>query len=162
MVTSGGQAELGRALGGYVNVVTKSGTQRAHGDCYGYFRDDRFNAPNALSGHDAADEPEAVRRQPRRPVVRDRTFYFANVEQRRLDQSGLVDDHAGERRRDQRAAGGGRLSGPPVATGVYPNPVDSTNVLGKIDHQFERPRSVQRPLQPLRRHARATRAAPAA
>src|SRR4029450_579651 len=26
VVTSGGQAELGRALGGYVNVVTKSGT----------------------------------------------------------------------------------------------------------------------------------------
>jgi len=26
VVTSGGQAELGRALGGYVNVVTRSGT----------------------------------------------------------------------------------------------------------------------------------------
>ena len=29
VVTSGGQAELGRALGGYVNVVTKSGTNAA-------------------------------------------------------------------------------------------------------------------------------------
>ena len=29
VVTSGGQAELGRALGGYVNVVTKSGTNVA-------------------------------------------------------------------------------------------------------------------------------------
>ena len=28
VVTSGGQAELGRALGGYVNVVTQSGTNR--------------------------------------------------------------------------------------------------------------------------------------
>ena len=50
VVTSGGQAELGRALGGYVNVVTKSGTNAAHGDLYDYFRDDGFNAPNALSG----------------------------------------------------------------------------------------------------------------
>ena len=40
VVTSGGQAELGRALGGYFNVVTKSGTNRNRGDLYGYFRDD--------------------------------------------------------------------------------------------------------------------------
>src|SRR5207237_4639199 len=50
VVTSGGQAELGRALGGYVNIVTKSGTNVVHGDGYGYFRGDRFNASNALTG----------------------------------------------------------------------------------------------------------------
>jgi hypothetical protein len=50
VITSGGQAELGRALGGYINVVTKSGTNVPHGDFYDYVRDDRFNAPNALSG----------------------------------------------------------------------------------------------------------------
>ena len=38
MVTSGGQAEFGRALGGYMSVVTKSGTNTLHGDLYGYFR----------------------------------------------------------------------------------------------------------------------------
>ena len=32
VVTSGGHAELGRALGGYVNIVTKSGTNRTRGD----------------------------------------------------------------------------------------------------------------------------------
>ncbi len=50
VVTSAGQAELGRALGGYVNVVTRSGTNSARGDVYGYFRDDRFNSSNALTG----------------------------------------------------------------------------------------------------------------
>ncbi|MEZ5285706.1 MAG: carboxypeptidase-like regulatory domain-containing protein [Vicinamibacterales bacterium] len=50
VVTSGGQAELGRALGGYMNVVTRSGTNDTRGTLYGYFRDDAFNAPNALSG----------------------------------------------------------------------------------------------------------------
>src|SRR4029079_6597743 len=48
VITSGGQAELGRALGGYITALTKSGTNVAHGNAYGYFRDDRFNAPNAL------------------------------------------------------------------------------------------------------------------
>ena len=49
VVTSGGQAELGRALGGYINMVTKSGTNSLHGDLYGYLRNQRFNAANPLS-----------------------------------------------------------------------------------------------------------------
>ncbi len=50
VVTSGGQAELGRALGGHINIATKSGTNMWRGDLYGFFRDDRFNGNNALSG----------------------------------------------------------------------------------------------------------------
>ena len=50
VVTSGGQAELGRALGGFVNVITRSGTNVFHGDVYGFFRDRALNAPNALTG----------------------------------------------------------------------------------------------------------------
>ena len=44
VVTSGGQAELGRALGGYVNVLTKSGTNVMHGDVYDYVTN-RSNTP---------------------------------------------------------------------------------------------------------------------
>jgi carboxypeptidase family protein len=40
VITSGGQAELGRALGGYINVVTKSGTNAFHGTLYDFIRDD--------------------------------------------------------------------------------------------------------------------------
>ena len=69
VVTSGGQAELGRALGGYVNVVTQSGTNLSRGDLYGYFRDDALQrARTRCSGvTEAADVAAAVRRQPRRP-----------------------------------------------------------------------------------------------
>jgi hypothetical protein len=42
------QAELGRALGGHVNVVTRSGTNLLHATAYNYLRDDRFNAGNPL------------------------------------------------------------------------------------------------------------------
>ncbi len=63
VVTSGGQAELGRALGGYISVVTKSGTNIAQGDVYGYFRDDAHEREERAVGHEAADEPEAVRRK---------------------------------------------------------------------------------------------------
>jgi hypothetical protein len=151
VVTSGGQAELGRALGGYVNVVTKSGTNTPRGDLYGYFRDDRFNAPNALLVDLCARVPtdpscRAGTKLPMSqkqygasmggPVMRNRTFYFSNFEQRKLDQTGLTTIADGNV-----DAINGRLDqvgypGLPVATGIYPNPVHSTNVLGKIDHQF--------------------------
>jgi hypothetical protein len=95
VVTSGGQAELGRALGGYINVLTKSGTNVAHGDIYDYVRDDRFNAPNALTIDAAHPEGTKLPMSQQQygasvggPIVRDRTFYFANFEQRKLDQSG--------------------------------------------------------------------------
>ena len=67
VVTSGGQAELGRALGGYINVVTKSGTNASRGDVYGYFRDDGFNArERAVEGAKLPMNQKQYRRQPRR------------------------------------------------------------------------------------------------
>ncbi len=112
VVTGGGQAELGRALGGYVNVVTRSGTNALHGTVYGFFRDDAFNGKNALTGTTLPMDQQQFGGSLGGPLVRNRTFYFANVERKLLDQTGVVTHHAGERRGDQRPAGAGRLSGP--------------------------------------------------
>ena len=90
VVTSGGQAELGRALGGYVNVVTSSGTNLLRGTVYDFVRDDRFNASNPLSGTKLPMDQSQYGASAGGPLVKDRTFYFANVEQRGLDQSGLT------------------------------------------------------------------------
>lgn len=44
-VKSGGyDAEYGGALGGVVNMITKSGSNEFHGDVFGYFTDDSFTA----------------------------------------------------------------------------------------------------------------------
>jgi hypothetical protein len=135
VVTSGGQAELGRALGGYFNIVTKSGTNRMRGDAYGYFRDDHLNAANALIGETLPMDQQQVGVNLGGPVRRDRTFFFGNVEHRNLDQTGLVTiDSISAASINGRLAAVG-YAGPPVASGVYPNPVGSTNVLGKVDHQ---------------------------
>lgn len=49
VVSSGGQAELGRALGGYVNVVTRSGTNQVRDTAYGFFRDDALATISAAT-----------------------------------------------------------------------------------------------------------------
>ncbi len=135
VVTSGGQAELGRALGGYVNVVTKSGTNGVHGTVYDFIRDDSFNAVNALSGTKLPMDQQQYGVSVGGPIVRNRTFYFSNFEQRLLDQSGfatILPQNVPVINAKLTAAG---YPGSPVTTGTYPNPVHSLNVLGKVDHQ---------------------------
>lgn len=136
VVTSGGQAELGRALGGYLNIVTKSGTNVWHGGLYSYVRDDSLNAPNALTGAVLPMSQKQYGASLGGPLVRDRMFFFANAEQRSLHQSGLVTIAP-----ENVSAINARLAAvdypaSPIATGVYPNPVDSTTLLGKVDRQI--------------------------
>jgi hypothetical protein len=135
VVTSGAQAELGRALGGYVNVVTKSGTNVLRGTAYSYFRDDGLNEKNALSGTKLPMNQGQFGGSLGGPLVSNRTFYFTNAEWRDLDQTGLTTiSDANVAVVNARLAAVG-YAGPLVATGVYANPVSSTNVLGKVDHQ---------------------------
>ena len=136
VVTSGGQAELGRALGGYINVVTRSGTNLFRGDVYEYARHSRFNGVNALSGQKLPMKQNQYGMNFGGPVVRDRTFYYANVEQRQLDQSGLVTIAAGNVPVINARLAAVGYQGPEISTGTYPNPIDSTNVMAKLDHQI--------------------------
>ena len=136
VITSGGQAELGRAMGGYVNIVTKSGTNSLHGDLYSYLRNQRFNAANPLSNTKLPSTQAQYGASLGGPIVHDRTFYFANFEQRQLQQSGLITiaPASVEAINARLTAAGYR--GLPIATGLFPDPVHNTNFLGKVDHEF--------------------------
>ncbi len=136
VVTSGAQAEFGRALGGYINIVTKSGTNDLHGDLYGYFRNQRLNAANALLGAKLPMTQAQFGGGLGGAVRRDRTFYFVNAERRNLNQSGLVIITPANLAAINTRLTSVGYQGPLLATGIYPNPVHMTNVLGKLDHQF--------------------------
>jgi hypothetical protein len=135
VVTSGGQAELGRALGGYVSVVTRSGTNDVRGTAYTFVRDDRFDAVNALSDTKLPMTQWQYGASVGGAIVKNRTFYFTNAEQRRLDQSGLVTISSASVDAINRRLTTVGYRGPLVTTGEYPNPVDSTNLFAKLDHQ---------------------------
>ena len=136
VVTSGAQAELGPALGGYVNVVTKSGTNRWRGDFYGYFRDDVFNASNALTGRTLPMNQVQYGGSMGGPIVRDRTFFFTNAEHRALDQTGLTTISAANVAAINARLDATGYPGSRVTTGEYPNPVNTVNLLAKIDHSL--------------------------
>ena len=154
VVTSGGQAELGRALGGYINVVTKSGTNAVHGTVYDFVRDDNFNATNALSGTRLPMNQQQYGGSLGGPLIRNRTFYFSNFEQRLLDQTGLVTILPENVPDHQRQARSGRV----------PGFTDQHRRLSESGSQCELSResrspdqrigSVHRAVRPLSRHVR--------
>ena len=136
VVTSGGQAELGRALGGYINMVTKSGGNTLHGDAYGYFRSHFFNAANALSNTVLPLTQAQYGASLSGPVVQNRTFYFANFEARDLNQSGLVTIAPASVSAINAKLASVGYPGPFISTGLFSNPVHNETFLSKLDHQF--------------------------
>ncbi|HWZ42608.1 MAG TPA: carboxypeptidase regulatory-like domain-containing protein [Candidatus Saccharimonadales bacterium] len=76
--------EAGRAVGGIVNIITKSGTNNVHGSVYEYFRNDALDAKSSL----AAPGLNKLRQNQfgfalGGPISKDRTFYFGNYEGQR-------------------------------------------------------------------------------
>src|SRR5499426_1861321 len=80
-------AEYGRALGGFVNIVTKSGTNRYNGSAYYFGLNDELNAQPLLT------RPNPVLRQNQYgatiggPLRKDKTFFFGNYEGQRRAES---------------------------------------------------------------------------
>lgn len=80
--------EAGRAVGGIVNIVTKSGTNDLHGSIYEYFRNDAMDAKSIL----AAPGLNKLRQNQfgftlGGPIKKDRTFFFANYEGQRRSEN---------------------------------------------------------------------------
>jgi hypothetical protein len=81
-------AEYGRALGGIVNVVTKSGTNDLHGSLYGYLGNKAANSRSLLQ----TPQYDQYRRGQfgatlGGPLQKNKTFFFANYEGQRLGES---------------------------------------------------------------------------
>jgi len=77
--------EYGRALGGIVNVVTKSGSNDVHGSIYEYLQNSAADSRSLLQ---AAPAPFALRQNQfggtlGGPIRKDRTFFFINYEGQR-------------------------------------------------------------------------------
>src|SRR5262249_6013137 len=80
---SGFNAEFGRATGGVINIVSKSGANQFHGNIYNYFRNERLDARNAFAAGQQQDPP-FKRNQPGftfgGPIRKDRAFFFTAYE----------------------------------------------------------------------------------
>jgi Carboxypeptidase regulatory-like domain/TonB dependent receptor len=90
IITNSYAAEYGRASGGVVNIITKSGANEFHGDVFGYLRNRNFQAVNAFS---TVPDPAYTRVQAGTafggPIKRDKTFYYFSYEITRRQETGF-------------------------------------------------------------------------
>jgi hypothetical protein len=89
LTTNGYNAEYGRASGGVINIVTKSGSNDFHGSVFGYLRNRDIQAVNPFS---TIPDPAYTRVQAGftagGAIKKDRTFYFLSYETTRRHESG--------------------------------------------------------------------------
>lgn len=87
-------AEIGRASGGVINVITKSGTNEFHGTAFEFYRDKGMNANTFVNNRNGA------RKNPYHfnqfggtlggKIIRDKLFFFVSYDGQRNQQTQLV------------------------------------------------------------------------
>ena len=154
VVTSNFLAEYGRASGGVVNTVTKSGSDSIHGSAYWFFRNRTLNATDPTAN---GINPPEWRHQAGMsiggPIKKDKLFYFFNGElQRRnapivnTNQNNLFDING-----NYIATGSNACAAPATPTQcanaiaylqsrvkpqLVPRTMDDNLLFGKIDYQI--------------------------
>ena len=102
--SNGYSAELGRAGGALINVVTKSGTNQYHGTAFEFFRDRGLNANDPIYSLNRAFAVAQNRPLPLKPgyhynqfggnfggpVIKDKLFFFFDYDGQRNDVGNVV------------------------------------------------------------------------
>src|SRR5208282_2082176 len=89
-ITNSYAAEYGRASGGVVNIITRSGSNAFHGDVFGYLRNRNFQAVNPFS---TVPNPAYTRVQGGAafggPIKKDKTYFYFAYEITRRHETGF-------------------------------------------------------------------------
>jgi hypothetical protein len=136
VVAEGANAEFGRASSGFVNVVTKSGTNDTHGTAHVFFKNDALSARAKRPGGGLADKFDQSQAQAGftlgGPIKKDEIFYFVALDGQRGRSTRQTDPS----RIEQRVVDFFASIGSPLVNG----PIDRTNdarvFLGKVDWQL--------------------------
>ena len=141
VVNNGLSAESGGASGGSINVITRSGNNTVHGDAFIFAQDSAFNAKPPF-------ETQTQKPSFRRfragfalggPIVKDRTFYYAAVEQehnRGQIGSDIDPDLASAINAFLSTGAFPSLPTRQITTAFSPTARAETEAAGKLDHQL--------------------------
>jgi len=92
IITNNYAPEYGRAAGGVVNIITRSGSNDFHGDVFGFLRNRNFQAVNPFS---TVPNPAYTRVQAGAafggPIKKDKTFFYFSYEVTRRHETGFSD-----------------------------------------------------------------------
>ncbi len=127
-------SEYGRASAGFVNIVTKSGTNDYHGSAYFFGMNQALNEPYPLNPPDPRLQQNQYGATLGGPISKDKTFFFANYEGQRRAQTNQYSTVV----LNNIAA----ISAAKASLGLTPENLgllhtnDYDGFLGKLDHRF--------------------------
>ena len=131
VVADGAAAEFGRSGAGFVNVVTKSGTNTAAGSAHFFFKEDSLTSENA-AGEKFPFDQQQFGTTFGGPVKRDKMFFLLAYDQQEFGQTKQLNPA----RIEPRIVNFFAALGSPDENG----PIDRTNdarvFLGKVDYQL--------------------------
>jgi hypothetical protein len=84
VMTTGYEAQFGRAQGGVANIVTRSGTNDLNGRAFWFLRDDQFDSSNVPDQDPPALDRDQWGGTLGGPISRNRAFFFGSIE--KLDE----------------------------------------------------------------------------
>jgi hypothetical protein len=136
VVAEGANAEFGRASSGFVNVVTKSGTNDTHGTAHFFFKNDALSARAKRADGTSADKFDQSQGQAGftlgGPIRKDEVFYFVAFDGQRSRSTKQTDPSRIEQRLVDYFAS--------LGSADENGPIDRTNdarvFLGKVDWQL--------------------------
>jgi hypothetical protein len=146
VLTNSYSAEFGKAGGGALNVVSKSGTNQFDGSAFMFFRNDSLNSKEFFQRYRRYDidgnpvgDPLNVEKAPFEqmqwgatlggPLKKDKTFFFLSYERLDADTANFVTI-------DPTAAGVLNRAGFPVELGAAPEKDVRDSFMAKVDHHW--------------------------
>ncbi|HXA49054.1 MAG TPA: TonB-dependent receptor [Candidatus Acidoferrum sp.] len=143
VLSTGYSAEFGRASGGIINTVTRSGSNDTHGTAYWFFRNRALDARDPHSPINPPEQRTQFGASLGGRIVKDKLMYFANVEIHRrdfplvaslarpplFDANGAFEGTCGASTQQCASA----LAFVTRGTGVLPRRADSELGFGKLD-----------------------------
>jgi hypothetical protein len=151
MITNLGPAEYGYHSGGTINIITKSGSNNFHLALFESLRNNRLNAANYFE--EVAGQPKSKASNHlfggtlSGPVIKDRTFFFANYEGQRM-RAGTPQFASVPTDAQRRGVFTNPISGQPVQLAVDPvsaellrRYVPVSNIQSKFGNFFAAPTS---------------------
>ncbi len=86
------QAEFGRATGGSVNMVLRSGGNAFHGDGFYYYRNESFAARDPLASNKPPERRQQLGGSVSGPIRSNKLFYFVNYDQQIRNFPLVIED----------------------------------------------------------------------
>ena len=133
VVADGAPAEFGRSSGGFVNVITKSGTNAIKGSGHAFYTDDSLSGTPKNPDGSSAEEGDFDRTQGGftlgGPLVKDKVFYFIAADAQRSSRTKQTNPN----RMDPRLVSFLGSIGLPNENGPIERSDDAEVALAKID-----------------------------